>query len=108
MLGREAGLTSEAIYQVIGRGVGASRMFEVPGPMMVGGSYDQARMKIEVPQRDPRSLAISPASCLSDAPVRHLGTALCNRRRPRVGPRTRAAVCVMLEEMAGLKRSQHV
>lgn len=52
VLGMKAGLDPQMIYEVIGDGAGSSRMFQVRGPMMVAGSYDDATMKMEVWQKD--------------------------------------------------------
>ncbi len=41
-LGDAAGLPPELTQEVIGAGVGSSRMFEIRGPMMVNGRYDPA------------------------------------------------------------------
>src|SRR6185503_18657083 len=52
VLGMKAGLPAELIYKVAGDGAGTSRMFQVRGPQMVAGRYDDATMKVEVWQKD--------------------------------------------------------
>ena len=52
VLGMKAGLDPKTLYRVIGDGGGTSRMFEVRGPQMVAGRYDEATMRVEVWQKD--------------------------------------------------------
>src|SRR2546426_394424 len=52
VLGMKAGLDARTIYRVAGDGAGTSRMFQVRGPQMVAGRYDDATMKNEVWQKD--------------------------------------------------------
>lgn len=52
LLAKRAGLDIDLMLEVIGDGAGASRMFQVRGPMMVEGRYDEATMRVEVFQKD--------------------------------------------------------
>ena len=52
VLGMKAGLDPEMILKVISDGAGTSRMFEVRGPLMVAGRYDEPTMKVDVYQKD--------------------------------------------------------
>ena len=52
VLARKAGLDLAQTLKVIGDGAGASRMFQVRGPMMVRDDYSDATMKVEVWQKD--------------------------------------------------------
>jgi 3-hydroxyisobutyrate dehydrogenase-like beta-hydroxyacid dehydrogenase len=52
VLGMKAGLDPNQILEVISDGAGTSRMFEVRGPLMAAGDYDQATMKVDVFQKD--------------------------------------------------------
>ncbi len=52
VLGKKAGLDPAMIYRVISDGAGASRMFQVRGPMMVSGDYSDATMKVKTWQKD--------------------------------------------------------
>jgi 3-hydroxyisobutyrate dehydrogenase-like beta-hydroxyacid dehydrogenase len=108
VLGMKAGLTPEAIYEVIGSGAGTSRMFEVRGPMMVQGSYDQATMKVDVWQKDIGIITdfARELGCpipLFAAAAQLYAAALAQGRAKE----DTAAVCAVLEEMAGLKRQRH-
>ena len=108
VLGMKAGLTPEAIYQVIGSGAGTSRMFEVRGPMMVQGSYDQATMKVDVWQKDIGIITdfareLGCPTPLFAAAAQLYAAALAQGRAKD----DTAAVCAVLEDMAGLKRQMH-
>jgi len=52
VLGRKAGLDAATMVKVLGDGAGSSRMLQVRGPMMVGGDYSAAAMKVGVWQKD--------------------------------------------------------
>ena len=106
VLGMKSGLDPEMIYNVIKDGAGNSRMFEIRGPMMVEGAYDEATMSINMWQKDLKIIMEfaaalgSPAPLLSaSAPIYH--AALSQGR----GAEDTASVCAVLEEMARHKRS---
>jgi putative dehydrogenase len=105
VLGMKSGLDPETIYKVIQDGAGTSRMFEVRGPMMVEGEYDEATMSIDMWQKDMKIIMEfaaalgSPAPLLSAcAPIYH--AALSQNR----GTQDTASVCAVLEELANFKR----
>ncbi len=105
VLGMKAGLDAETIYRVIGDGAGTSRMFEVRGPMMVEGNYDGATMKNEVWRKD-MSIIGAFAKEL-DCPVPLFaasGEIYAAAMAQGHGVRDTAAVCAVMEAMAGLKR----
>jgi putative dehydrogenase len=52
LLARRAGLDERLMLQVIGDGAGASRMFQVRGPLMLEGDYGDATMRVELFQKD--------------------------------------------------------
>jgi 3-hydroxyisobutyrate dehydrogenase-like beta-hydroxyacid dehydrogenase len=105
VLGMKAGLAPEAIYEVIASGAGTSRMFEVRGPMMVEGRYDQATMKLDVWQKDigiitdfARDLGC-PTPLFAAAAELYAAALAQGRARQDT-----AAVCAVIEEMAGVVR----
>jgi 3-hydroxyisobutyrate dehydrogenase-like beta-hydroxyacid dehydrogenase len=105
VLGMKAGLEAETIYRVIGDGAGTSRMFEVRGPMMVQGDYDAATMKNEVWQKD-MSIIGAFAKAL-DCPVPLFaasGEIYSAAMAQGHEKRDTAAVCAVLEAMAGMTR----
>jgi L-threonate 2-dehydrogenase len=107
VLGMKAGLAPEAIYEVVGSGGGTSRMFEVRGPMMVEGSYHRAAMKVDVWQKDIQIISdfARELGCpvpLFAAAAQLYAAALAQGRAKE----DTAAVCAVLERMAGLVRPQ--
>ena len=107
VLGMKAGLAPEAIYRVIASGAGTSRMFEVRGPMMVEGSYKQASMKVDVWQKDIAIITdfARELGCpipLFAAAAQLYAAALAQGRASE----DTAAVCAVLEDLAGLRRSR--
>jgi putative dehydrogenase len=107
VLGMKAGLDPETIYKVISDGAGTSRMFEVRGPMMAAGRYDEATMKVGVFQKDLDIIASfaeklqSPTPLLSKS-AEIYAKALADGR----GAQDTAAVCAVLEDMAGMRRQR--
>jgi len=104
-VGMKAGLDPETIYKVAGDGAGASRMFQVRGPQMVAGRYDDATMKVEVWQKDMKiigeyatKLGVPTPLFAASAPIYTAAMAQGFSREDT------AAVCAVLEAMAGLKR----
>jgi putative dehydrogenase len=103
VLAMKAGLDPELVYRVVGDGAGGSRMFQVRGPMMVRGDYRDATMKVEVWQKDmaiigdfARALGCPTPLFLASAPF--YTAALAAGR----GEEDTAAVCAVLQGMAGL------
>ena len=107
VLGIKSGLDPKMIYELIGAGVGSSRVFEVRGPMMVKDHYENASMSIKLYQKD-----IS----VIDAFAHGLGvpTPLFTAALPvyakamemGLGDSDTAAVCTALEKMAGVTRKR--
>ena len=105
VLGMKAGLDPETISKVAGDGAGGSRMFQVRGPQMVAGRYDDATMKVEVWQKDMKiigeyatKLGVPTPLFSASAPVYTAAMAQGFDKQDT------AAVCAVLEAMAGLKR----
>jgi 3-hydroxyisobutyrate dehydrogenase-like beta-hydroxyacid dehydrogenase len=105
VLGMKAGLDPETIYKVAGDGAGASRMFQVRGPQMVAGRYDDATMKVEVWQKDMKiigeyatKLGVPTPLFSASAPIYTAAMAQGFDKQDT------AAVCAVLEAMASFKR----
>ncbi len=82
-------------------------MFQVRGPMMVAGRYRRATMKNEVWQKDIKIIrafarALGVRTPLFDASARVYAAAMKQGRAQE----DTAAVCAVLEAMAGLKRQR--
>jgi 3-hydroxyisobutyrate dehydrogenase-like beta-hydroxyacid dehydrogenase len=104
-LGIKAGLAPKAIFDVQANSAGASRMFQVRGPMMVKGRYDDVTMKNEVWQKDmkiigdyARKLGVATPTFKASAGVYKAAMA------QGFGKQDTGAVCAVLEKMSGLRR----
>jgi putative dehydrogenase len=106
-LGMKAGLSPEIIYKVAGDGAGSSRMFQVRGPQMVAGRYDEATMKVEVWQKDMKIIGDFAASLGVATPLFNASGAIYNAAMAQgFAKQDTAAVCAVLEGLAGLERGK--
>lgn len=105
VLGMKAGLSPQQIYEVAGDGAGASRMFQVRGPQMVAGKYDDATMKVEVWQKDMKIIGEFAMKHGVPTPLFNASAAIYNAAMAQGFAREdTAAVCAVLERLAGIKR----
>ena len=107
VLGMKAGLDPQAIFETIRTGAGNSRVFELRGPMMVAGPLRRRHHEGE-------GLAEGHGG---DRRIRRKRSAARRRCSPRPKPiydaamnsghamQDTAAVCAVMEKMAGVKRS---
>jgi 3-hydroxyisobutyrate dehydrogenase-like beta-hydroxyacid dehydrogenase len=107
VLGIKAGLPPQLIFDLIKTGAGNSRIFELRAPMMVKDRYDNPTMKISVWQKDMDVIGsyarkIKVPTPMFDASSRIYEKAL----KAGHGAEDTAAVCAVLEKMAGLKRNK--
>jgi len=105
VLGMKAGLAPRTILRVAGDGAGASRMFQVRGPMMVAGKYDEATMKNELWLKDMKIIGEFATKLGVATPLFNASAAIYNAAMAQgYAKQDTAAVCAVLEAMAGLKR----
>jgi 3-hydroxyisobutyrate dehydrogenase-like beta-hydroxyacid dehydrogenase len=104
-LGIKAGLKPQAIFDVQANSAGTSRMFQVRGPMMVRGRYDDVTMKNEVWQKDmkiigdyARRLGVATPTFRASAGVYKAAMKQGFARQDT------GAVCAVLERMSGIRR----
>src|SRR5688572_10828133 len=106
-LGMKAGLSPKAIYDVQANGAGSSRMFQVRGPMMVAGRYDDVTMKNEVWQKDMKIIGEFAARLGVPTPLFNASAAVYSAAMAQGYARQdTGAVCAVMEKMAGVKRRQ--
>jgi L-threonate 2-dehydrogenase len=105
VLGMKAGLSPRAIFDVQANSAGSSRMFQVRGPMMVAGRYDQATMKNEVWQKDmkiigdyARALGVATPTFRASAGVYKAAM------KQGLAKQDTGAVCAVLERLSGVRR----
>ena len=107
VLGLKAGLDAQTVFEMVASGAGNSRVFELRAPMMVKSRYDEPTMKVSVWQKDmaviggfARKLACP--TPLFDATIPVYAKAM----KTGHAEHDTAAVCAVLEAMAGVKRGQ--
>ena len=80
-------------------------MFQVRGPQMVAGRYDDATMKVEVWQKDMKIIAEYATKLGVPTPLFSASAPIYTAAMAQgFDKQDTAAVCAVLEAMAGLKR----
>ena len=107
VLGMKAGLAPDVIHDLVTAGAGTSRVFELRAPMMVRNRYDEATMKISTWQKDMAVIGeyAAHAGCptpLFSATLPIYAAAMSTGH----GAHDTAAVCAVLEGMAGVTRKR--
>ena len=105
VLGLKAGLAAEDIVKVVASGAGTSRVFELRAPLMAKNAYLPASMKIDIWQKDmavigdfAKLLGLALPSFAATVPIYNAAIGLGR------GGEDTAAVCAVLEAMAGVDR----
>jgi L-threonate 2-dehydrogenase len=107
VLGMKAGLDPQTILKVVAGGAGGSRMFQVRGPMMVAGRYDDATMKVEVWQKDMKIIGEFAAALGVATPLFNASGAIYNAAIAQGFSREdTGAVCAVLEKLSGVQRKR--
>jgi 3-hydroxyisobutyrate dehydrogenase-like beta-hydroxyacid dehydrogenase len=105
VLGMKAGLDPETIYKVIGDGAGTSRMFQVRGPQMVAGRYDEATMKVGLWQKDMKIIGEYATHLGVPTPLFNASAAVYTAAMAQgFDKQDTASVCAVLEAMARVRR----
>ena len=105
VLGARAGLAPDDIVKVIASGAGNSRVFELRAPLMAKSEYQPATMKIDIWQKDmavigefAKSLGVGLPLFSATVPIYNGAVGM------GLGNDDTAAVCAVLEAMAGVER----
>jgi L-threonate 2-dehydrogenase len=107
VLGMKAGLPPQLIFDLIKTGAGNSRVFELRAPMMVKNDYRDATMKISVWQKDMDVIGSYAKHIRVPTPMFDASKAIYNKAlKSGHAAEDTAAVCAVLEAMAGLKRGR--
>jgi L-threonate 2-dehydrogenase len=105
VLGIKAGLPPQLIFDLIKTGAGNSRVFELRAPMMVKDDYADATMKISVWQKDMDVIGGFARKIKAPTPMFDASEAIYQKAlKSGRGAEDTAAVCAVLEKMAGVKR----
>jgi L-threonate 2-dehydrogenase len=106
-LARKAGLDPAQMFEVVSDGAGGSRAMQVRGPMLIADSYLPIRtMSLNLWRKDLRIIADFANSLCSPTPLFAACVPLFNAAvAAGYGDQDTAAVCTVLETMAGLSPS---
>jgi len=107
VLGMKSGLPPQLIFDLIKTGAGNSRVFELRAPMMVKNNYDEATMKMSVWQKDMDVIGGFAREIGVSTPMFDASSAIYTKaRQSGHDDHDTAAVCAVLEKMAGVKRGK--
>src|SRR5438876_397645 len=105
VLGLKAGLDAQTVFDMVRSGAANSRVFELRAPMMVKDRYDDVSMKISVWQKDMAVIGEFAHSLGCPTPMFDSSVPIYERAmRGGHAAHDTAAVCAVLEKMAGVKR----
>jgi putative dehydrogenase len=107
VLGMKAGLDPAQIFKLITAGAGNSRVFELRAPMMVQDSYggENLTMRVSTWQKDMKVIGEYAASVGCPTPLFSATEPIYRAALSTgYGEQDTAAVCAVLEHMAGVKR----
>jgi 3-hydroxyisobutyrate dehydrogenase len=107
VLGIKSGLDAQMVYDVIADSAGSSRMFQVRGPMMVEGRYDNVTATSKTHLKDIGIIADFAAGLSFPTPIFNLASqyyhaAVAQGR----GRQDTAAVCAVVESLGGKVRGE--
>jgi L-threonate 2-dehydrogenase len=107
VLGIKAGLPPQLIFDLIKTGAGNSRIFELRAPMMVKNDYaSHVTMKISVWQKDMDVIGGYARKIRVPTPMFDASSTIYTKaRKSGYDDQDTAAVCAVLEKMAGVKRA---
>ena len=107
VLGLKSGLDAQTILRMVSTGAGNSRVFELRAPMMVKDRYDDATMKMSVWQKDMAVIGEFARELGCPTPMFDATVPVYNRAmKTGHAEHDTAAVCAVLEKMAGVKRGK--
>lgn len=105
VMGMKAGLDPRMIVDLIKAGAGNSRVFELRAPMMAKGRYDDVTMKISIWDKDMKVIGEHARKIRVPTPMFNATKGIYLKAMKKgLGGRDTAAVCVVMEKMAKVKR----
>ena len=105
VLAMKAGLDPAQVVEVIGSSAGTSRMFELRAPMMAANNYLPATARSTIWKKDMTVIGDFASALTCPTPLFNLSASLYTAALATGhGDEDTAAVCTVLERMAGLKR----
>ena len=105
VLGLKAGLDARTVFEMVKSGAANSRVFELRAPMMVNDRYDDPTMKISIWQKDMAVIGEFARTLSCPTPMFDASAPIYQKAmRAGHSEHYTAAVCAVLEAMAGVKR----
>ena len=105
VLGIKAGLDPHQIVDLIGSGVGTSKVFDLRAPLMADDRYEPPTMKVAIWQKDMAVIGRFAAELGVDTPTfSACGPVYDAAMAAGLGPMDTAAVCRVIAERSGLDR----
>ncbi len=105
VLGLKAGLDPQTVFDMVQSGAANSRVFELRAPMMVKNDYDDPTMKISVWQKDMAVIGDYAKELRCPTPMFDASVPIyAKAMKAGHAAHDTAAVCAVLEKMAGVKR----
>jgi 3-hydroxyisobutyrate dehydrogenase-like beta-hydroxyacid dehydrogenase len=106
VLGMKAGLDPAQMSHLIAAGAGNSRIFELRAPMMAADTYLPATMKVDIWQKDMDVIGAFATELGVPTPTFNATMPIYAAARAQgLGAQDTAAVCAVLERMAGIART---
>ncbi len=110
LLAQRAGLDLQTVWDLVRSGAGNSRMFELRGPLMVAGEYErEVASRLELWQKDMVVIGGFARELNCPLPLFAQSAQLYNAAIGQGrGKQDMAAICAVLEELAGIRRDKPV
>ena len=106
VLGMKAGLDPHQVVDLVGPGAGNSRVFELRAPMMADNAYEPATMKVSIWQKDMAIIGRFAAELGCPTPLLSATEPIyASAMATGHEAHDTAAVCAVLEAMAGIDRT---
>ncbi|MBW8267980.1 NAD(P)-dependent oxidoreductase [Caldovatus sp. SYSU G05006] len=105
VLGMKAGLDPRRLVALIGSGAATSRVFELRAPLMAEGRYEPPTMRVSTWQKDMAVIGAFAAELGCPVPLFSATQPVYAAAMAQgLGPQDTAAVCAVLERLAGVAR----
>ena len=105
-LASKAGLDLQLVYDTLQDSAGSSRMFQMRGPLMVADNYQPPSARISLHMKDLDIISRFADGLHCPVPLFNMATQLYHAASSQgMGAEDTAAVCRVLEQLAGVERS---
>ncbi len=105
-LGIAAGMDPQVVQEVISDGVGASKIFDIRGPMMAADTYEPPSARLSIILKDAGIISAYAKSVGAPTPLLDAAIPVYEQSKAAgLGDLDAAALCRYLEQSAGLRRA---